>query len=33
MYIWVGKDAATQVIADIFGVPHFGAIPESMVSE
>lgn len=32
IYIWVSKDATADVINNIFGVPHFGAIPESMTS-
>ena len=31
MYIWVAKDAPQALIQKIFGVPHFGAIPEIMV--
>ena len=31
MYLWVSKDAPSDVINNIFGVPHFRAIPESMV--
>ncbi|XP_019861667.1 PREDICTED: protein transport protein Sec24A-like [Amphimedon queenslandica] len=32
IYIWVSKEAPADVINNIFGVPHFGAIPESMTS-
>lgn len=32
MYIWVAKDAPQALIQKIFGVQHFGAIPEVMVS-
>ena len=31
LYIWVSKDAPQALIQKIFGVPHFGAIPEIMV--
>ena len=31
MYIWVSKDAPPEAIKMIFGVQHFGAIPEIMV--
>ena len=30
-YIWVSKDAPQELIQKIFGVQHFGAIPEIMV--
>ena len=32
IYIWVCKECPTEVIQAVFGVQHFGAIPESMVS-
>ena len=31
VYIWVAKDAPQALIQKIFGVQHFGAIPEIMV--
>lgn len=31
LYIWVGKDAPHELVQKIFGVQHFGAIPEIMV--
>ena len=31
LYIWVSKDAPQALIQKIFGVTHFGAIPEIMV--
>ena len=32
MYIWVSSDAPPQLISKIFGVDHFEAIPEDMVT-
>lgn len=32
IYIWVSKEVPQDIVKDIFGVPHFGAIPEYMVS-
>ena len=32
VYIWVAKDAPQALVQKIFGVQHFGAIPEVMVS-
>ena len=31
LYIWVGKDAPHELVQKVFGVQHFGAIPEVMV--
>ena len=31
MFIWVSKDSPQELIQNILGVPHFGAIVEDMV--
>ena len=31
MFIWVSKDSPQELIQNILGVPHFGAIAEDMV--
>ena len=32
LYLWVCKDAPQEDISKILGVPHFGAIPETVVN-
>lgn len=32
LYIWVGRDAPTDVIQSLFNVPNFNSIPENLVS-